>query len=711
MYYCPLVQTISAAVVEAILPTLKEMKTELNNLNELYNDLTVTVSNLEESVSGLNETVRNLEETVNSHETQIAADLGQLCMKLTSVNDSMRKELKTMESALKDHMTSELVEVVDNLEIIDLKVELLDIKQERHESRLMLGYSELEHNVLTNVTKELKKTHSYGPVISVNTTCREELKVIETLLEEHKNQTTSELADLNTSLLTFIDNHSIDIVRDAVLHKVWPYLINIEDNLSERINESTKRLVGEFQDGLSSLNESITDCRVNPIVNQTTPDRQVSKQLSDIQDGLSDLREKVCNVSDSQRELAQDMNESINSHMKHLNSKLISLNYTVISSEYELLEYLDVIDSKLDAVNDILRQEHSDIRYDIEEHKNHVNSELIELENNQDDIDTKLDSLDTKQDELSMQVMSVSSELQGTKNMLIELFINGTCLGSPSDPAHPVPDPVTNLPPPVTTPPPPVTTPPPPVATPPPPVTTPPPPVATPPPSVTTPLSPGYTCGGEGGWRRLVYFDMRDPNTTCPTGWRLTPHSKRTCGKVNIRFLACDSVFFPVTGRHYNRVCGTIRAYQDGFTDAFEAYDNGRVTTIDGAYVAGVRLTHGNPRQHIWTFAAGIHEDAPSRDDSCPCDATITIDIPPFVGQDYFCESGVNSGSNSGFHPDDPLWDGEGCSNTSTCCELNNPPYFIKQLSSPTTDDIEARICTYDSIDDIPIEYIELYVM
>ena len=670
MYYCPLVQSISAAVVEAILPTLKEMRTELNNLNELYNNLTTTISNLEETVSGLNETVRNLEETVNSHETQIAADLGQLHMKLTTVNDSMRKELKTMESAVKDHMTSALVEVVDNLEIVDLKVELLDIKQERHESRMMLGQSQLEHNVLTNVTKELKKTHNYGPVISVlNATRREEIKEIETLLEEHKNQTTSELADLNTSLLAFTDNHSIDNVSDAVLRKVWPYLINIEDNHSERINDSTKRLVGEIQDGLSSFNESVTDCRVNPSVNRTTPDQQVSKQLSDIQDGLSYLREKVCNVSDSQTELAQDMNETINSHMEHLNSKLISLNYTVISSEYEQLEHLDVIDSKLDSVSDTLRPEHSDIRYDIEEHKNHVNSELIKLENNQDDIDTKLDSLDTKQDELNMQVMSVSSELQDTKNMLIELLINSTCLESPSDPSQPV--------------------------------TTPP---------VTCPPPPGYTCDDEGGWRRVVYFDMRDPNTTCPTGWRLTPHSRRTCGKVSNSDLACDSVFFPVTGGHYNRVCGTIRAYQYNPTDAFEAYHIGLVTTIDGAYVAGVSLTHGTPRQHIWTFAAGHREDRPTWDDSCPCDASINIDIPPFVGQDYFCESGVNSGSVSGFHPDDPLWDGEGCSSTSTCCELNNPPYFIKQLSSPTTDDIEARICLYSSRDDTPIEFIELYV-
>ena len=28
-----------------------------------------------------------------------------------------------------------------------------------------------------------------------------------------------------------------------------------------------------------------------------------------------------------------------------------------------------------------------------------------------------------------------------------------------------------------------------------------------------------YTCGGTGGWRCVVYLDMTDPNTTCPSGW------------------------------------------------------------------------------------------------------------------------------------------------------------------------------------------------
>ena len=219
-----------------------------------------------------------------------------------------------------------------------------------------------------------------------------------------------------------------------------------------------------------------------------------------------------------------------------------------------------------------------------------------------------------------------------------------------------------------------------------------------------------YVCGGTGGWRRVVNLDMTDSNTNCPSGWRLTGHSKRTCGRVSTGRLTCDSVIFPVSGGAYTSVCGTIRAYQYSHTDAFEAYDDGDATTIDGAYVAGVSLTHGSPRQHIWTFAAGRSEIFFSSDDACPCDATINIDIPSFVGEDYFCESGVNSGSPDGFHTYDPLWDGEGCTSSSTCCSINNPPYFTKQLLNPTTDDIEARLCQLDNGDDSPIEFIELYV-
>ena len=222
-------------------------------------------------------------------------------------------------------------------------------------------------------------------------------------------------------------------------------------------------------------------------------------------------------------------------------------------------------------------------------------------------------------------------------------------------------------------------------------------------------IYPVYTCGGTGGWRRVVYLNFTGPNTTCPSGWQLTSFSKRTCGRVST---GCNSVTFPVSGGDYTRVCGRIIGYQDRTTTAFKYYNTGHVTTIDDPYVEGVSLTHGSPRQHIWTFAAGAAENTGYSPHFvvCPCDTTLNITIPPFVGGDYFCESGAHPGDPYGFYPDDPLWDGDGCTAASTCCSFNNPPYFTKQLPSPTIDDIEARLCRNPNNRDMPIEFIELYV-
>ena len=225
-----------------------------------------------------------------------------------------------------------------------------------------------------------------------------------------------------------------------------------------------------------------------------------------------------------------------------------------------------------------------------------------------------------------------------------------------------------------------------------------------------------HTCGGTGGWRRVVYLDMTNPSTTCPSGWKLTGYSKRTCGRATDGRHTCDSATFPVIGGEYSRICGRIRGYQWGSTDGFTSYYRGQVTTIDGAYVEGVSVTHGTPRNHIWTFVAGQSEGNPTFQSVCPCDASIEIRVPSFVGDDYFCESGVNRPWDANrdyiLHSTDTLWDGEDCISNCTSCSQHNLPYFVEQLSTSTTDDIEARICLSQELSDenIAVELVELYV-
>ena len=80
-----------------------------------------------------------------------------------------------------------------------------------------------------------------------------------------------------------------------------------------------------------------------------------------------------------------------------------------------------------------------------------------------------------------------------------------------------------------------------------------------------------------------------------------------------------------------------------------------------------------------------------------------------FVGRNYFCEPDIISV----FYPiGDPLWDRRGCGPTSSCCTFNSPPWFSVQLSSPTTDDIEVRICGDSGIrnEDTPIQLMKLFV-
>ena len=76
----------------------------------------------------------------------------------------------------------------------------------------------------------------------------------------------------------------------------------------------------------------------------------------------------------------------------------------------------------------------------------------------------------------------------------------------------------------------------------------------------------------------------------------------RVCGRRSFTGI-CEGVNYTTGSGLYDQVCGKIIGYQVGCPGAFWFG-----LSINTYYVDGISVTHGFPRQHIWTFAAGVDE-------------------------------------------------------------------------------------------------------
>ena len=211
-------------------------------------------------------------------------------------------------------------------------------------------------------------------------------------------------------------------------------------------------------------------------------------------------------------------------------------------------------------------------------------------------------------------------------------------------------------------------------------------------------------CGG-GLWYRVAYLNMTDPSQQCPSAWReYNISGVIACG----RPASTIGTLYTID-RQYSMVCGRVIGYQVGSPDAFfQVY-----TSVNQGFMDGVSITHGDPRDprhHIWSYVAGAFENHSVF--TCPCSSSQGSRSPPFIGDNYYCESGnpTNSYPWPVFN-NDPLWDGQQCE--GICCSgTKSPPWFSVQLSTHTTDRIEVRICGDEGTnnEDVLIELLEIYV-
>ena len=169
----------------------------------------------------------------------------------------------------------------------------------------------------------------------------------------------------------------------------------------------------------------------------------------------------------------------------------------------------------------------------------------------------------------------------------------------------------------------------------------------------------------------------------------------------------CTGFSFP-SKQSYSAVCGFVEGYNYGSPDGF-GYTHSPAQTIDQAYVDGISITHGSPRQHLFTYASVW------RIKSCPCKGGRGPQA--FVGHNYYCGDDVELASGrwqKRWFPDTIIWHAAtGCSDIDIACRDDARPWFsVETVCGSTSDNIEIRSCQDQAYKDeaIGIANLEIYV-
>jgi hypothetical protein len=182
-----------------------------------------------------------------------------------------------------------------------------------------------------------------------------------------------------------------------------------------------------------------------------------------------------------------------------------------------------------------------------------------------------------------------------------------------------------------------------------------------------------------GGWTEALRFDAA--TDACPGDWQSADTgASLVCTRDTSDTWGTRTALFP-TCVLWDEVLGNATLLQYGSTDAFGDTPH---PDIDGPYGDVVSLTHGSPREHLFTYTFGFLSGG-TDDSNCP--AIGGAPAPALVGSDYLCDTGnASSTSNQRIWYTTPLFADD---------------WWQVTASSETLDDVEVRLmATHGSSDE-----------
>ena len=236
-----------------------------------------------------------------------------------------------------------------------------------------------------------------------------------------------------------------------------------------------------------------------------------------------------------------------------------------------------------------------------------------------------------------------------------------------------------------------------------------------------------------GGWLQVAKINMTNTSQTCPVGASGVGNAGlfkvdvtngiRSCRRIDTvgSSADCNLGFMEVLGGFpYQEVCGRALGYQWGSSDGITTS-----RTLNQAYIDGISLTSTpdpavdvnwwQNRIHVWSYISHFSEDNIA---GCPCCTGYNQGaVPSFVGNNYYCESGLPTGASwlsntAPLYNGDVLWDSKQCGNLEAPCCAG--PWFCNRLSTSASNRfLEVRLCADGSQttdEDVSLQYLELYV-